>query len=64
MDDVYSADEMFCTGTMGELAGVTKVDGRVIGNGEIGPMTRRLSDLFAERTAKEGTDVCGDSAAQ
>ncbi len=64
LDDVYGADEMFCTGTMGELAGVTKVDQRVIGNGEIGPMTRRLSDLFSERTAKEGTDVCGGSAPQ
>jgi branched-chain amino acid aminotransferase len=57
LDDVYRADEMFCTGTMGELAGVIKVDGRVIGNGEIGPMTHRLSGLFAERTAKEGVEV-------
>jgi branched-chain amino acid aminotransferase len=57
LDDVYGADEMFCTGTMGELAGVIKVDGRVIGNGEIGPMTQRLSELFAKRTAVEGTVV-------
>jgi branched-chain amino acid aminotransferase len=57
LDDVYRADEMFCTGTMGELAGVIKVDGRTIGNGEIGPMTRRLSGLFAERTAREGVEV-------
>jgi branched-chain amino acid aminotransferase len=42
---------------MGELAGVIKLDGRTIGNGEIGPMTRRLSALFAERTAVEGTAV-------
>ena len=63
LDDVYEADEMFCTGTMGELAGVTRVDGRTIGNGEIGPMTRRLSNLFAERTANEGIDVCGCSTA-
>lgn len=56
-DDVYRADEMFCTGTMGELAGVIKVDGRAIGNGEIGPMTRQLSGLFAERTAREGIEV-------
>ena len=41
---------MFCTGTMGELAAVTKVDGRTIGSGQPGPMTRRLSELFAERT--------------
>jgi branched-chain amino acid aminotransferase len=57
LDDVYRADEMFCTGTMGELAGVIKVDGRAIGSGEIGPMTRRLSGLFAERTAREGVEV-------
>jgi branched-chain amino acid aminotransferase len=57
LDEVYSADEMFCTGTMGELAGVVKVDGRVIGRGEIGPLTKRLSDLYLERTAKEGVRV-------
>jgi branched-chain amino acid aminotransferase len=57
LDDVYCADEMFCTGTMGELAGVIKVDGRLIGRGEVGPMTRRLSGLFAARTAREGVEV-------
>src|SRR5438045_553152 len=41
LDDVYRADEMFCTGTMGELAGVIQLDGCVIGNGQGGPMTRR-----------------------
>ena len=56
LDDVYRADEMFCTGTMGELAGVIKVDGRTIGDGAIGPMTRRLSALFAE-SAREGVEV-------
>ena len=54
LDNLYAADEMFCTGTMGELAGVIRLDGRVIGAGEIGPMTRRLSALFATRTASEG----------
>jgi branched-chain amino acid aminotransferase len=57
LDEFYAAEEMFCTGTMGELAGVIKLDGRVIGAGQIGPMTRRLSDLFAERTAREGEAV-------
>ncbi len=57
MEDLYQADEVFCTGTMGELAGVTRVDDRTIGNGEIGPMTRRLSVLFAERTSAEGVQV-------
>ena len=57
LDEVYRADEMFCTGTMGELAGVIKVDNRTIGNREIGPFTRQLSELFAKRTAVEGTVV-------
>jgi branched-chain amino acid aminotransferase len=55
--DVYGADEMFCTGTMGELAGVIQVDGRNIGHGTVGPMTRRLSDLYAQRTATDGVSV-------
>jgi branched-chain amino acid aminotransferase len=57
LTEAYRADEMFCTGTMGELAAVTQVDGRTIGTGEAGPMTARLSELFAARTATEGTQV-------
>ncbi|MEP6698644.1 MAG: aminotransferase class IV [Verrucomicrobiota bacterium] len=57
LDDVYRADEMFCTGTMGELASVIKVDGRIIGSGEVGRMTQRLSELFAVRTGREGVEV-------
>ena len=57
LDDVFRADEMFCTGTMGELAGIIRLDGRTIGRGEIGSMTRRLSALFSERTSTEGTVV-------
>jgi branched-chain amino acid aminotransferase len=55
--DVYGASEMFCTGTMGELAAVTKIDNRQIGDGRAGPMTKRLSDLYAQRTATEGIQV-------
>src|SRR5436853_7771810 len=54
LHNVYGADEMFCTGTMGELAAVTNVDNRVIGDGRVGPITKRLSDLYARRTAREG----------
>jgi branched-chain amino acid aminotransferase len=57
LEDVYRADEMFCTGTMGELAGVIKLDDRTIGDGRVGPLTRRLSALFAARTAAEGESV-------
>lgn len=57
LTELYRADEAFCTGTMGELAGVTQADGRRIGNGEIGPMTQRLSALYGRRTAAGGTRV-------
>lgn len=55
--EVYRADEAFCTGTMGEIAPVVKVDGRRIGTGEGGPVTRRIQGLFRELTAKEGERV-------
>src|SRR5437868_362245 len=55
--DVYGAHEMFCTGTMGELAAVTKIDNRIIGDGNVGPMTKRLSELYARRTSSEGVQV-------
>lgn len=55
--EVYRADEMFCTGTMGELAAVTAVDGRRIGPGELGPVTRRLSALYRQETARAGYPI-------
>jgi len=44
--DTYSADEAFLTGTFGAQTPVGVIDGRVIGSGEIGPMTARLRDLY------------------
>ncbi len=55
--ELYRADECFCTGTMGELACVTKVDGRIIGSGSTGPMTSRLTDLFKALVAECGTII-------
>ena len=55
--EVYSADEMFCTGTMGELAPILQVDGRSIGTGEPGPIYARLAGLFRELTSTEGVAV-------
>lgn len=57
LSEVYRADEMFCTGTMGELAPVIELDGRQIGDGKVGPMTLRLSALFRECTEREGYQV-------
>lgn len=56
-DELAAADEMFCTGTMGELAGVVELDGRAIGDGKVGPVTRRLADLYAALTRIEGTPI-------
>ena len=57
LTEIYRADEVFCTGTMGELAPVVTVDGRTIADGECGPLTRRLMELFGARTAVEGEVV-------
>ena len=58
LTEVYRAEEMFCTGTMGELASVTKVDGRPVGSTEIpGPLTKRLSELYLKLTANSGEQV-------
>jgi len=55
--EVHTADEMFCTGTMGELAPIARVDGRTIGDGAIGTTTLRLSALYADLTRTEGVEV-------
>lgn len=52
--EVYAADEVFTTGTMGELTPVLEVDARPIGPGTPGPLTARLRALFADLTAREG----------
>ncbi len=56
--EVYRAGEMFCSGTMGELAAVTRVDGRTIGNGQVGELTKRISNILRKRTSEEGVVVC------
>jgi len=57
LTEVYRAEEMFCTGTMGEIAAVTSVDGRTIGEGAAGPVTVRVAEAFRELTRSEGTLV-------
>ena len=54
LSEVYTADEVFTTGTMGELAPVLEIDGRTIGEGTTGPVTRRLQELHAIRARKDG----------
>jgi branched-chain amino acid aminotransferase len=44
--DTYSADEAFLTGTFGAQTPISTIDGRQIGNGQMGPMTERLRALY------------------
>jgi len=46
--DVYAAEECFLTGTAAEVIAVVKVDGRVLGNGKPGPLTRQLRERFQQ----------------
>jgi branched-chain amino acid aminotransferase len=48
--DVYTADEAFLTGTAAEIAPIKSLDGRQIGVGPIGPVTRTLMDRFKALT--------------
>jgi branched-chain amino acid aminotransferase len=55
--EIHESDEVFCTGTMGEIAAVTRIDETRIGNGKPGPVTQRLSQLYGQVTAIVGTRV-------
>ncbi|MCK6448135.1 MAG: aminotransferase class IV [Planctomycetes bacterium] len=55
LSEVYAADEMFTTGTMGELVAVIECDKRTIGAGAPGPLTARLTELYSAATRSEGT---------
>ena len=52
--EFHSADEVFTTGTMGELTPVTWIDGRVIGTGERGEVTKRLQELYCTLPERPG----------
>ncbi len=51
--EAYAAEESFVTGTFGGLRHVTEIDGRIIGNGQLGPVTGKLQRLYQERLDKE-----------
>lgn len=63
LTEAYRAEEVFCTGTMGELVPVRAIDGRTIGAGAPGPVTCRLRTMFGELTAREGEPVVEPSEA-
>ena len=54
LTEIYTADEVFTTGTMGELTPVLEIDGRVTASAP-GPITRQLQALYAAHVAASGT---------
>jgi branched-chain amino acid aminotransferase len=52
--DLYTADELFLTGTAAEIVAVTRLDGRVIGDGTAGPVTRDITARFRELARRGG----------
>ncbi|MGE5280227.1 MAG: branched-chain-amino-acid transaminase [Deltaproteobacteria bacterium] len=52
--DLFTADEMFLTGTAAEIVPVVMMDGRVIGTGAVGPKTLKLTQEFRKLTKKDG----------
>lgn len=55
--DMYTADEIFVTGTAAEAAPITKLDGRPIGDGSVGPITKAAVAAFEEVTGSTGTPI-------
>ncbi|HDN65702.1 MAG TPA: branched-chain-amino-acid transaminase [Methanosarcinales archaeon] len=55
--DLYTADEVFVTGTAAEIAPITTVDGRLVGDGSVGTITKELMQRFKELTQTEGTSI-------
>ncbi|HMK47737.1 MAG TPA: branched-chain-amino-acid transaminase [Methanocella sp.] len=55
--DMYTADEVFVTGTAAEIAPMTKIDGRIIGDGRPGPVTKKLMKAYSELTRTTGTPI-------
>ena len=55
--DLYTADEVFVTGTAAEIAPITTVDGRPVGDGSVGTITKELMQKFEELTQTEGTPI-------
>ncbi len=57
LTELYTADEAFTSGTMGELTPILEADGRSIGDAEAGPVTRRLQALYREHAFETGTPL-------
>jgi branched-chain amino acid aminotransferase group I len=55
--DLYTADEAFTSGTMGELTPILKADGRIIGDGKAGPITKKMQQLHRDFAYRNGNEL-------
>ncbi|MDK2876286.1 MAG: branched-chain amino acid aminotransferase [Archaeoglobaceae archaeon] len=55
--DLYTADEVFVTGTAAEVAPIVEIDGRVIGDGKLGKITKQIMEEFEKLTRIEGAPI-------
>ena len=55
--DLYNADECFLTGTGAEIIPVVKIDGRVIGTGQPGPLSKQLIEKYHALTKVSGEPI-------
>ena len=55
--DLYSADEVFTSGTIGEITPVLEADGRKIGDGKAGSMTKRIQKLYSAYAYENGEPI-------
>ncbi|KAK7815733.1 branched-chain-amino-acid aminotransferase-like protein 2 [Quercus suber] len=57
LSEFHTADEVWMTGTMGELTPVVKIDGRIIGTGQVGPVTLRVQNAYKKLTEESGVPI-------
>ncbi|KAJ3683850.1 hypothetical protein LUZ60_014077 [Juncus effusus] len=54
LSEFHAADEVWTTGTMGELTPVLMIDGRIIGSGEVGPVTKKIQNVYKALASESG----------
>lgn len=57
ISEMYTSEECFVTGTMGELTPVLRIDGRIIGPGKKGEVTGRIKEVYRDLTRSEGVRI-------
>ncbi|KAH0728419.1 hypothetical protein KY284_004284 [Solanum tuberosum] len=57
LSEFHTADEVWTTGTMGELSPVVKIDGRIVGDGRVGPITLRLQNAYKNLSKDSGVPI-------